>query len=444
MDKSIFQKRRSMKPKGIYLFSIFLTIPFITSLVAWSNHSLGTYVSLKEMPEVKTAAPVEVESLESFLQKEKNNLANLLREEEEFAQKNIQSYPMRPDFIAFHPGDDTDIVVRFLNSIRVNPKIKLGYYLQVLPGSTSKLPALTPKNVTILTKDEWITRYKFAQLKPGDKVSALDVVSTAADEPDYGLDLDLYEDNESEFGKKYGFGLQPFGNAAIEYATQAPFHIGYYHESWIVYLFAGFLNRTLPEYRLSQFLALSKFAFKSGHPYWGYRFLGWGLHYIEDLTQPYHCSVLPGNSPLGMIWINTLAVFGFDGLKKEAIQRISERHEAIENYHYAILVNALKEKKENHPFIQSLMKLDKDVTYGNYSHPYIRNVIAKESKERSDRIDYLLGNAKEILNFQRDAEFNLDSIPNDEYTKELNRSIEDLMNSFGSHSRNYVRNALQK
>ncbi|MBO8140036.1 MAG: hypothetical protein J7J43_07210 [Thermosipho sp. (in: Bacteria)] len=36
------------------------------------------------------------------------------------------------------------------------------------------------------------------------------------------------------------------------------------------------------------FVNMSKKAFESGDRYWGYRFLARALHYIEDLSQPYH------------------------------------------------------------------------------------------------------------------------------------------------------------
>lgn len=43
------------------------------------------------------------------------------------------------------------------------------------------------------------------------------------------------------------------------------------------------------------FLKISKEAFKNGDEYWGYRFLAYALHYLEDLMQPYH--VRPGTVP---------------------------------------------------------------------------------------------------------------------------------------------------
>src|SRR3990172_2835445 len=83
---------------------------------------------------------------------------------------------------------------------------------------------------------------------PAIKVETLESF-LAADEPDYGMDIGLWDDNGTAYGKAYGFGKQPFGNPALEFASQAPFHMGFFHESAIVYKAAGVLRRTYPEDR---------------------------------------------------------------------------------------------------------------------------------------------------------------------------------------------------
>ena len=46
-------------------------------------------------------------------------------------------------------------------------------------------------------------------------------------------------------------------------------------------------------YRAALYARLSDGAFSTGHPYWGYRFLAWSLHYVQDVTQPWHTIFLP-------------------------------------------------------------------------------------------------------------------------------------------------------
>ena len=50
-----------------------------------------------------------------------------------------------------------------------------------------------------------------------------------------GMDVNLWEDSPSAWGPLYGFGKLPFGNPSLSFATQAPFHMGYYHESPLIY-----------------------------------------------------------------------------------------------------------------------------------------------------------------------------------------------------------------
>ena len=81
----------------------------------------------------------------------------------------------------------------------------------------------------------------------------------------------------------------------------------FYFENAIVFKAAPFLAQTHVEYRVRQYMTLARFAFAQGHPYWGYRFLGWGLHYLQDLSQPYHASILPGVGTMKMLFVNNMA-----------------------------------------------------------------------------------------------------------------------------------------
>jgi hypothetical protein len=47
-------------------------------------------------------------------------------------------------------------------------------------------------------------------------------------------------------------------------------------------------------YRAGLYAQLAAGALRTGHPYWGYRFLAWSIHYIQDVTQPWHTIFLPG------------------------------------------------------------------------------------------------------------------------------------------------------
>jgi hypothetical protein len=48
--------------------------------------------------------------------------------------------------------------------------------------------------------------------------------------------------------------------------------------------------------RAALYSELARGAFQTGHPYWGFRFLAWSIHYLQDVTQPWHTVFLPGLS----------------------------------------------------------------------------------------------------------------------------------------------------
>jgi hypothetical protein len=303
---------------------------------AWSNHALCTWPALAVVQEVAQAGPVKAERLEDFLAAEAGALVRVLDDEERWSRANVPTYPPRPDALALRAdgADPAELRRRFLAALRINPESRLTLFIQLKPGdSVAGRPTLADTQVTTLKRSETTRSNTFLALRPGDAVAVADVVATASDEPDHGLDVGLFEDNGTAYGRQYGFGKQPFGyNPQIEFSSQGPFHIGFFHESWIVYKAAPYLMRTWPEYRIHLYTALARHALRTGHPYWGWRFAGWALHYVQDLTQPYHSRVLPGVGVPTMLWINTLDLAGLHTRKNDAVALVTNRHLALENY----------------------------------------------------------------------------------------------------------------
>jgi hypothetical protein len=68
-------------------YPIILSLVYLSSFFpvqAWSNHGLGTWVAFSQTPEVASAPFIPVESLESFLEKEKLGIQKVLLENEEY------------------------------------------------------------------------------------------------------------------------------------------------------------------------------------------------------------------------------------------------------------------------------------------------------------------------------------------------------------------------
>ncbi|HEX7440991.1 MAG TPA: hypothetical protein VF319_12945, partial [Caldimonas sp.] len=353
----------------------------------------GTWPALSVLPQVAQAAPVKVERLEDFLAAEAVALARLLEDEEQWALARVPVYPPRPAALAFRAegAAPEELRRRFLAAVRINPESRLTLFLQAPPGQPRDArPVMPESEVATLKRNETLHTTTFVALRPGEAVPVIDVVATASDEPDHGFDVGLWEDSGTPYGRVYGFGRQPFGvNPAIEFASQGPLHVGFFHEAAIVYKAAPFLQRTYAEYRIHLWQALAAHALRSGHPYWGWRFAGWALHYIQDLTQPYHARVLPGVSVAGMLWINTLDLVGLHGSKDDAIALVTNRHLALENYQLHRVRSAWLRRDFDDPPLRALRDTRRDAAAG-YTDASPRAVITRQSNAYADALDATL------------------------------------------------------
>ncbi len=339
-----------------------------TQALAWSNHTLITHNVLSTLPLVANRAEVKVETLESFLLATEKALPDFLEKEEAWLLENLFYYAPRPAHLAFKAtGNEADIRSRFTRAIRINPHARLSLYLQLMPGDKRPdLEPLLPSKISVFKDVTYLDGVvDIVALEAGQMVAPLDVVLSGSDEPDHGLDIGLFTDSKTDYGKEYGFGKQAFGNANLEYGTQAPFHMGFYHEADIIYAAAPFLKRTYPEFRIHLFKRLAEFAFSHGHDYWGWRFMGMGLHYIGDFSNPYHITPVPGNHSLTTLWLGVLDIIDIPGPQADAVQLVSNRHTAIENFQGQIMTKAWLEKNTQHEMLQALTAPEKIVPYVN-------------------------------------------------------------------------------
>jgi hypothetical protein len=422
--------------------------------LAWSNHALGTRAALAALPEMATLRPVRVESLESFLADQAVTLEAALEQEEQWARMHVPGYPARPDELRFRAAgamSPAELRRRFLAATRVNMASKLALFVQAPPGQpTAGRPTLGWQQVTTRPRDAVVQATPFLALTEGESVAVLDVVASASDEPDYGLDIGLWADNGTAQGKIYGFGIQPFGNPALDYSSQAPFHMGFYHESPIVYAAAGFLKRTYPEYRVHLWRTLAAHALASGHPYWGWRFTGWALHYVQDLTQPYHARVLPGVGVPRMLWINAVDMAGWHAPKNAAVTLLSNRHLALEDIQRrGVIAGTLGQ-----PGGKALLAAFSD-TRGDSAHPRmgaddIRQVVSLDAFNRADAVDAALQRSLPA-HYVADPGFDYGAAddPDDLWAvlaqspaaarDALLGTLEGLLTQFGSQTRAFVR-----
>lgn len=300
---------------------------------AWDNHAQLTYLALLNEP--YAAKVIKAESLDAFLQAERAKLPAILSGIEQRAAAQLAAYAPPPAVLALDPNLEGEALrAAFLRAIRVNPGLPLPLYVQLPAGARRQgRKPLAVRDASLI--DVKVPNAPFEVLQNGGSTSVMETVMTASDEPDYGLDFGLFEDNGTELGAAYGFGPQPYGNPALVYGSQAPFHMSFPREDPLVKAAAPFVTKGQAAYRILQFENLARFAFAAGHDYWGWRFAGWALHYLQDLAYPYHASVLPGRSAGSLLWF-----YATSPKKKidDAVVLLSNRHLLGEHYAYNAVV----------------------------------------------------------------------------------------------------------
>ncbi|MAA72966.1 MAG: hypothetical protein CL679_14700 [Bermanella sp.] len=405
------------------------------------------------MPQVASVAPVKVESLAEFLLANETAVAQLLAEDEVWMAQNLWHYSPRPDNLAFTvTGNSQDVVERFVKAIRVNPNAKFALYIQGMPGTDLIGAPRLPEDISVFQDHGHLNHLPLQALTSGELVSAVDVVVSANDEPDHGHDIGLFTDSGTDHGQEYGFGEQPFGNPNLEYGSQAPFHMGFYHESPVLYALGGFLKETYPQMRIHQYKRLAELAFAKGHDYWGYRFMGWGLHYIGDFSNPYHVTPVPGNSTLSTIWVGLLSTLGFPQAQQDAVQLVSNRHTVLEDFQSVVMTKAYEANNLQHPMISALTV---EQPIAPYAESDVIDKFARASMDKADYVGEILMASfpREYVQDETVEYSNLDALETLEQTvhqhagedgfNQLEATISGLLSDFSIHGSAYVADILR-
>jgi hypothetical protein len=456
--------RRRLRPRDWLAIVPLLGLCAAAPVRAWDAHALCTWQALEPLRELQPLR-VRAESLEHFLAAQAPRLERVLAEHEAWARAHLEPYDARPEALAFKapapaatgtvtPEQASELRQRFLRAVRLNVASRLPLFLQLRPGEAPGARQALPWNeVTTLASGVGARGYSFVALAEGSEVPALEVLATASQEPDFGLDLGLFADSGTAHGRSYGFGNLPFGNPALEYATQAPFHMGLYHEARIVFAAVGFLRRTQPEARIALFLALARHALASGHDYWGWRFAGWALHYAQDLTQPYHASILPGVGALRMIGVNTVALAGWEGPKAAVVTLVSNRHAVLESYQHQRMRRAYEQQRADDPLLAALRDTAQDGEHWRYLPANTRAMVSREAFDAADALDRQLERSFPER-YTRDPAVELGSetdsldmvgIARQHSASEqesLDRHVAALLKRLGLHTRAFVREVL--
>lgn len=287
---------------------------------AWECHDLVTDRALQAPAEKAMAGQkVEVEALEDFLKAEGPGLAREIAAYYDWLD--VHGVPGRHVRRSYDPATPTRSA--FLAALRLNPATKMSYVLRLLPSDSPPQGVLPLEDVSAYLKSHPPLQKDFIAASPGSTLTVAEVLRTYSDEPDWGMDRDLWSQPE------YGYGTEPYGKPA-GVSSQAAFHMKFVHEPWLVRTFVPKLADGMPLERIELFTRLARFAFRTGHAYWGWRFGAWALHYVQDLAQPYHARAFP--SAGGGYYLRYILSFHKAEMKARATQLVENRHFLYEDF----------------------------------------------------------------------------------------------------------------
>jgi hypothetical protein len=434
--------------------SLLILLALLPSMAqAWGNHSPMCYRAFERMPEVANAAAVKAEPLVDFLRDQEAAIARTLEAQEAWAREHLRGHAARPDalrFVADPKRSDAERRAAFLRAVRLAPQARLALYLQIDPREPDTgRPPLDAAQVSAVPHSKGATQ-RFVALQPGEAVAPLAVLASACDEPDYGHDVNLFDDNPGH--PDYGFGSQPFGNPAVAIGSQAPFHMGFFHQGRVFNTLAPSFARTFTELRVQQYGGLAVLAWQTGHAYWGWRFAGMALHHVEDLTQPYHASAAPGATLGHMMWVNLKAQLGAPTDRQGLVVLQSNRHFVLENFQTRWIMDNARHRRDG-PLEQALRDAALDGRYPAWSAGYVRDVVAAEAFAAGPVTDAAVvvgAPAKFVtdpgLDFAaNEARFGPELARDMQGQREaLLKQVAELLRHFGAHSRNGLRGLLKQ
>lgn len=177
------------------------------------------------------------------------------------------------------------------------------------------------------------------------------LLAETTNEPDQGMDQNLDDSQDPRGFRKWmggktgptsqGFRHMYFGGWKILHPLTTfqvpPGPLGY-----------------APE-RAEAFAREAREQFRAGNPGWGFRLLGWAMHYLQDLAQPFHSVQLPSlrMAPWHAL-LNWPPQEAFHELVRETTRTIGNYHFAYEEY----VETRLAEDEKTSPFSDCLVRAE--------------------------------------------------------------------------------------
>lgn len=165
-----------------------------------------------------------------------------------------------------------------------------------------------------------------ATLANFDATQPEEILIKAMDEPDAGMDQDLPEEYDPTHERNMMGGYQGPTSQGFRHMYFGGLNWKHPFATFQIPLGATGQNPI----RFQKIAIEARKELLAGHFYWGLRLLGWALHYIQDLTQPFHTTQIP--NPILVPW---MSIWNREAKRLDFQQFVGETARTIGNYHYA-------------------------------------------------------------------------------------------------------------
>ncbi len=265
----------------------------------WDKHFLLTSVAVNaledELPALGTV--VRPTTLASFVARNNDALKTALRLFHEWKQR-VYPYPH------WLLSDSNAALLRQPGTMSQKQFLEI---LGVAPAAFSKV--VIPAGFDAVQNA--------ALANPSMARSVGDWLVLFSDEPDWGMDQGLFGAGDPRYGDI------PYGSVKGT-SSQAPFHMYFPCENWISLKIKPSLKQGMTHLRFVAFANLAQVALCAGDRYWAARFLACAIHYLQDMTVPYHASAVPFLNPL--VIAKAILAKDKERFSRDNTQLLSNRH----------------------------------------------------------------------------------------------------------------------
>ncbi len=328
----VFSQERIMKSTRIVLAIMFAAFMFCGQAQAWDHHFYFTRIvttSLEKQLQV-LQAKTKQSNLETFIRKNEKAIKTVFRD---FYFWKLTTYNYKQLLLSaenhnylFGDGAGKLTSKRFLELLGIK-ETGLG---------SSKI------------SQEFANQFGFSAINQNTVLPFSTWLAMFSDEPDWGADIGLFGNGDPRYG------AIPFGDVD-SLSSQGPFHMYFANENIITYKARASLKESMAMLRFDIFTRLAGLAWQNRDLFWTARFLANSLHYLQDVSNPYHSSALPYATVFMYVKYFTV---------KDKDKFVSDNTKILSNRHFAYEAAGLEFIRLTRNSLDHFIQVDNAVTNG--------------------------------------------------------------------------------